>query len=890
MTATIDRVATALSDRYRIERELGAGGMATVYLAEDIRHGRRVAIKVLHPELSAVLGPDRFLAEIKLTAALQHPHILPLFDSGSADGLLFYVMPYVEGETLRDRLTRERQLPIGDSVRITTEVADALGYAHGRGIVHRDIKPENILLRDGHALVADFGIALAVRQAGGERMTQTGMSLGTPQYMAPEQAMGERNVDHRSDIYALAVVAYEMIAGEPPFTGPSASAIVAKVMTEEPKPLAEARRSVPPAVEAAVHAGLAKLPADRPDSAADFIRALSVDTASRRDRVDRRGWHIPAAGLAAALLLAVASAVGAYAAGKRSAAGGDSVQPSRLAILSPDIGGTGVAAQYRQVAITPGGDAIVFVGVNANRQNHLAYQRLDESTHRLIEGAMGMLSPQISPDGSTLIGFGAGLVSGEQEHALRLPLTGGVPVSLGNVVQSRHAHWAADGTYWFSPGSSGGIARLADDGGVIPALGGRTEGLQVQQIFDDGRSALVVRSPLGTASGPVVIVDLERGDLRTLIETPTVEARIAVGQLLSVRPDGTMWAAPFDERSARITGSAVQIAGGVSLTGTQVAQWAVAPTGTIAYIPEEPRSLVIVDREGAMRSAVGLQRNFHSPRFSPTDRTELAVDFTSADGRDVWILSLVQGTLNRATFKRDGHDATWSNDGRTIAFTSFREGGALGVYRTRPGGGTTADSLFASTKLGYTGTWTPSGDSLVSVATDIEPGSGIDIVVIDSGGRGSLRPLLVDQFDTQYPVLSPDGRWIAFVSNQSGGQQVYVRPLSGEGRQLQVSQDGGTEPLWSRDGRELFYMSTDEADPRFMSAALRVGAGIEIVSRRSLFSVSEIVSSNPHPNYDVSLDGRSFVMVRRSPANRIVVLQNLPELVRRLRTENPMPR
>src|SRR5688500_11335628 len=211
MTATLDLLAAALADRYRIERELGTGGMATVYLAEDVRHRRKVALKVLYPELSAVLGPERFLKEIELTASLQHPHILPLFDSGSADGQLFYVMPFVEGETLRTRLERERQLPVGDAVRLATEVADALSYAHGRGVVHRDIKPENVLLQGGHALVADFGIALAVQHAGGQRMTQTGLSLGTPQYMSPEQAMGEKAVDARTDVYALGAVTYEML-------------------------------------------------------------------------------------------------------------------------------------------------------------------------------------------------------------------------------------------------------------------------------------------------------------------------------------------------------------------------------------------------------------------------------------------------------------------------------------------------------------------------------------------------------------------------------------------------------------------------------------------------------------------------------------------------------
>src|SRR5512141_2155051 len=233
MPTTLEQLSTALADRYRIERELGAGGMATVYLAHDLRHDRKVALKVLRPELSAILGAERFLHEIKTTANLQHPHILPLHDSGEADGLVYYVMPYVEGESLRDRLNREKQLPVEDAVRIAREVADALEYAHQHGIVHRDIKPENILLHGGHAMVADFGIALAAsRSDGGSRMTETGMSLGTPHYMAPEQAMGEREITPRADIYALGCVLYEMLAGEPPFMGPTAQAIIARVMTE----------------------------------------------------------------------------------------------------------------------------------------------------------------------------------------------------------------------------------------------------------------------------------------------------------------------------------------------------------------------------------------------------------------------------------------------------------------------------------------------------------------------------------------------------------------------------------------------------------------------------------------------------------------------------------
>ncbi|HET6795653.1 MAG TPA: serine/threonine-protein kinase, partial [Gemmatimonadales bacterium] len=271
----VARLTSALSDRYRVERELGQGGMATVYLAEDLRHGRRVAIKLLHPELSAILGSERFLAEIKVTANLQHPHILGLIDSGEADGLLYYVMPYVAGESLRARLGRERQLPVEEALRLSREVASALDYAHRQGVVHRDIKPENILLQDGAALVADFGIALAVHQAGGSRMTQTGMSLGTPAYMSPEQAMGDREIGARSDVYALGAMTYEMLAGEPPFTGPTSQAIVAKVLTEDPPPLRAKRPTVSGAVESAIFTALQKLPADRWGTAREFSDALS---------------------------------------------------------------------------------------------------------------------------------------------------------------------------------------------------------------------------------------------------------------------------------------------------------------------------------------------------------------------------------------------------------------------------------------------------------------------------------------------------------------------------------------------------------------------------------------------------------------------------------------
>ncbi|MGH7702748.1 MAG: protein kinase domain-containing protein [Gemmatimonadales bacterium] len=276
MTDSFPRLAAALADRYTIERELGRGGMAAVYLARDLKHGRPVALKVLHPELAAALGPERFLREIEVAARLTHPHILPLHDSGSADGLLYYVMPFVEGESLRDRLTREQQLPLDDALQIARNVAAALGHAHSHGVIHRDIKPENILLEGGEAVVADFGIARAIGAAAGEKLTETGLAIGTAAYMSPEQAAGERDLDGRSDLYSLGCVLYEMLAGEPPFTGPTAQAIMAKRLSQPVPALHVVRETVPTHVEQAIVKALARLPADRFATAGQFGTALAT--------------------------------------------------------------------------------------------------------------------------------------------------------------------------------------------------------------------------------------------------------------------------------------------------------------------------------------------------------------------------------------------------------------------------------------------------------------------------------------------------------------------------------------------------------------------------------------------------------------------------------------
>src|SRR5256886_1668208 len=340
----LDSLREALADRYAVERELGRGGMATVFLAEDLKHHRSVAIKVLHAEVTAALGAERFLREIEIAARLQHPHILPLYDSGAATGFLYYVMPYVEGESLRDRLTREKQLPQEDALRIATEVAGALAYAHSRGVVHRDIKPENIMLSGGTAVVTDFGIARAVSAMPKSRhLTETGTIIGTPAYMSPEQATGSNEIDGRSDQYSLACVVYEMLVGEPPFTGPTAQAVIARHSLDMVSPPSIVRATIPDAVEDAILRGLSKVPADRYPTAALFAEALNTPSratgAVRRAtlagaRARRRpGRRVLAVASVAVLVAGVAAGIsrrrGAPATGAEG--GGD---PRRLAVLS----------------------------------------------------------------------------------------------------------------------------------------------------------------------------------------------------------------------------------------------------------------------------------------------------------------------------------------------------------------------------------------------------------------------------------------------------------------------------------------------------------------------------------------------------------------------------
>jgi len=869
MTAPLTplRLSTALAGRYALERELGAGGMATVYLADDLRHARKVAVKVLRPELAAVIGAERFLAEIRTTANLQHPHILPLFDSGEADGFLFYVMPFVEGESLRDRLTREQQLPIADAVRIATEVASALDYAHRHGVIHRDIKPENILLHDSRALVADFGIALAASKAG-TRMTETGMSLGTPHYMSPEQAMGEREITARSDVYALGAMLYEMLSGDPPFTGSTAQAIVAKVLTNEPPALQPQRRSIPEHVEAAVMTALEKLPADRFATAGEFGAALGATgiaaTATSRRTVAARGRGRGNGRLVLAGVGAAALALGAL--------GGMQVRrqppidrvPTRLEISVPGLG----FSPWRNVSLSADGRSLVYFVAGRGDAGGLYLRRLENLEARQISGLSGADAadnPYISPDGRELMVSRPG-------QTFRIPITGGQATPLPGVPEDPFGVLDDEGRVVYG-GLDGGIWRLPRGGAAVQLSAPDTANNERRQTLTDvlpgGRIALVGGSSGTGFAGRMYALDLQTGARSPLLDIDMRGAYYAGrNTLVYVTADQMLYGIRFDPGKLVTSGDPVLLGGPVETMPLGTPRVSVSRTGTVVYAPRSPAELVVVDRQGAARPLLDATAEFHNPRFSPDGRS-VSVDINEPTGRDVWVLSLEQGTLTRVTFENDGHDAIWSRDGRSLVYVGTRDGRTQ-LLRSRMDG--SPGEPLASDVAIAPGGWLADG-RLLTVATADAQRLGYNIMV-DSAGR--LVPFLATNFSEAWVATSPDGRWIAYASDASRRFEVYVAPADGSSGRIQVSVGGALESNWSADGKTLYYTSTDTR--QMMAARLELSPAPRVVSREALFSLGDLVGAEPHANFDVAADGR-LVMVRRPQTPRLVLVQNADRLV-----------
>ncbi|MGK2933735.1 MAG: protein kinase domain-containing protein [Gemmatimonadaceae bacterium] len=880
MTDVTSRLVEALSDRYRIERELGQGGMATVYLAEDVRHHRKVAIKVLHPELSAVLGPERFLNEIELTANLQHPHILALFDSGAADNLLFYVMPFVEGETLRQKLTREHQLPVADALRIATNVADALEYAHKRGVVHRDIKPENILLHDGRPVVADFGIALAVQQAGGERMTQTGMSLGTPQYMAPEQAMGDKAVDLRADIYALGAVTYEMLTGEAPFTGPNAQAVVAKILTTDPSPLRIKRRSIPPHVEDAVLTALEKMPADRFASAAQFSEALSGrGPAMQRTRVTTGvvahdagasgRWRLAFMGSAAAAVVALALAAWAFSRGGNDSNASVSWQYLELA------DSVNVSPINPALALSPDGATIVFRDNVVGGRMWIKHR--SELEARVLPGTERASSPVFSPDGEWIAFIADGRLK-------KIRARGGGTVTLADSAAGPFggAAWLDDGSLVYVAPSLSELRRIGNAGGTYTvalrdtSLAGR--GMGNPTPLPDGRGVLFQLCGSGCVTVSMHAADLRTGTQKLILEDVVQGWYLPSGHLLYVRLDGAALLAPFDLKTLEITGGSVPVLDNV-VRGGGFAQLAWSRSGSVVYLSGGPLArddvVVRLTRDGKMEtidtSWVG---QFNSLAMSPDGR-RLAVGMgIGTSALNIWVKLLDRGPLTRLSFGGRDRRPVWSPDGKLVAFV--RDTLTTGIVVTRPADGTGSDRLLLRLPQQIQEvTWTRDGQWIIARTDNAGPGAG-DLVGVRTSGDSTPVLLAGSAFSELNPAVSPDGRWLAYASNESGRSEVYVRPFpQTSGGLWQVSIAGGGQPVWSRDGKELFFI---DLSWQLIAAQVSGMPTFEVLSQRPLFSAGNLVLDVFHQSYDVTPDGHFIFASSRQVAGarrpRVVRVDN----------------
>ena len=899
MTGITERLTVALADRYRIERELGAGGMATVYLAHDLKHGRQVALKILRPELAAILGAERFLNEIKVTANLQHPNILPLYDSGDADTFLYYVMPFVEGETLRDKLDRERQLSVEDAVAIAKEVAAALQFAHERKVVHRDIKPENILFQGGQAIVADFGIALAVSQAGGSRLTETGLSLGTPHYMSPEQATGDRELDARSDLYSLGAVVYEMLTGEPPHSGKSVQAIVAKILSERPSPISQTRDLVPPNVDAAVQKALAKSPADRFPTAAKFAEALAnpaftltVGTAASAGTTARPA--VPAFHRSALAPILAATTILATGAAFWFAFRPVEQRVSRFSLALPADEALGAAAGHR-VALSPDGRRIVYVAA-ANGATRLMLREWDQLHATPLPGTEGAASPTFSPDGQRIAFLGTG------PFRVQVVATNGAPpiTLVDSAVSGGGTAWGPDDWVYFDAGD--GLERIKAGGGpreVVARLDSATTevGMAWPEALPNGKGVVYRLRHAGEDERQynLMVVDLRSGERRTLVRA-VVGRYAASGHLLYVSADGKLLAAPFDQDKLELTGPATPIVEGVGVGFFGSVDLSLSGTGTAVYTSGAPRGgtrFVWRSRDGA---AQPVDANWTGEFFvdalalSPDGRqlAYSALTTMGGSGSAIWIKQLDAGPVSRLTFDAAARRPAWTPDSRSVLYAgqpdrSATEGSQAAlreaIYRKRADG-TGATELVAQEHRAIVGvTASPDGRSLVLRTNAGETGGG-DLLTMRLGVDSGPSPLLATRFGEFDPAVSPDGRWLAYVTNESGSDQVYVRPYPNVAdARWQVSVNGGYAPRWARSGRELFYVSRAEGRVGDL-IAVQVQTTPTFVAGRAhtLFSFSALGQDL----YDVAPDDRRFLTVEAAGSaatgvGELILVQNFFE-------------
>jgi Tol biopolymer transport system component/tRNA A-37 threonylcarbamoyl transferase component Bud32 len=866
-----------LGDRYRILRELGRGAMATVYLAEDVRHRREVAVKVLLPEVAAEIGRERFLREIEIAAALGHPHILPLYDSGEADGLLYYVMPYAEGESLQDRLAREKQLPIDEALRLSREVADALAYAHSRGVVHRDIKPANILLQGGHAVVADFGIARAVSEAGGDRLTRTGTSLGTPTYMSPEQIAGEADLDGRSDLYSLGCVLYEMLAGLPPFSGPTVESVTRQHLVVEPRPVTSIRPAVPAEVAAALQRALAKNPADRFNPVGQFADALGSRFGSAAP-AGRPSWIRPLASIAAVGIVALLATV--------------IVRMTRVSDAPlPSIGSTIQVTRDPGLevdpAISPDGEMIAFAAGPPTRMRIQVRALTGGRTLTLTEGEGNYRWPRWSPDGSQLAYQGPDGIRVVPRMGGPSRLVARVPEAV--TLFSEGSYTPLAGLTWSPDGRRIAFAGYGADGVFVAALDGSGEPVVLSSPPEPhGPAWSPDGSKIALASGNAVfvfggayfgnagqssiwVVPVEGGDPIRITEDEHMDLSPVWA------PDGRHLYWVSDRGGSRdiyrIALDAHGAPAGLPLrltTGLDVHTIDLSPDGRhLGYANLHTLSnvwsmAVPMAGTGSIRDAQPVtsgNQTIEDVDVSP-DGAWLAFSSDRGGNPDIYRLRLRSDEPERLTTHPSGdYSPFWSPDGKRIGFHSMRNGNRDLFIMGADGTGLRQVTTSLAHELD--GDWSPDGQALVAELIDTGDfkSKGFVIVPLEDGG-GSTRtiPAIGD-----FAAWSPRGDLILF--HGVDGMRV-VSPRGGESRSVTSNEADGAEAFygaWSPDGATVYYLARDAQEWTIRAVPVEGGESRVLVH----FDDPE----RQQARYGFATDGRAFYLTLGSHESDIWVLE-----------------
>jgi len=875
---------------YEIQSALGAGGMGEVYRARDTRLERTVAIKIVPAHLSQNADAvERFHREARAISSLSHPNICHLYDVGDQDGTSYLVMEYLEGETLADRL-RKGPLPLEQVFKVGAEICDGLEKAHRSGVVHRDLKPSNIMLTKSGAKLMDFGLAkvpVAVVGAGSSAdslttvsrpLTAGGMIIGTFQYMPPEQVEG-KEADPRSDVFSLGAVLYEMVTGKRAFEGKTTASTMAAILAADPQPISTIQPMSPPALEQVTRACLAKDPDERLQTAHDVKLQLKwiaeggckVAPLPGVGMRNVSGWRVLVLCLGTLLLGAAIASLAPWNLKPTPA------RPvSRFVIMLPP-GQRLTGLDQPALALSPDGVHLAYVATQGSAQQ-LYLRTMDSLGARPIPGTDGATAPFFSPDGQWLGFFASGKLK-------KVSVSGGAALTLGDALQPRGASLGSLGLIAFAPSWASTIQQVPDAGGTSQALTHFTKGENSHRWpeFLPGGKAVLFSAAMTSSTwvNPQVAVhSTATGERRNLVQLGTQPRYALSGHLLYAQA-GTLMAAPFDPQRLALTGAAVPVVEGVLQSAISgAAQYSLSSTGSLAYVPgsmqADQRKLVWVTRNGAEQPIAAPARAYRIPRLSPDGRrVVVAID---EEGAQTWLYDLSRDTLTRLTFGGTVNQApVWSPDGKRVVFQSNREGPLNVFLQLADGSGglerlTTGPSPAANS-------WSSDGQLLAFV--NVDPANGWDIWVLRLSDH-KAQPFLQTASNESAPRFSPDGHWLAYASDETGHSEVYVQPYPGPGGRWQISADGGTEPAWNPNGRELFYRS----GRKMMAVEIATQPGFTAGKPRVLFEGDYLPTPLQFPNYDVSQDGQRFLMLKPSeqeaaaPTQINVVLNWFEELKR----------